>query len=316
MKIIRGIKHIPKFRASVVCMGVFDGVHLGHQKIIRKALARAKALGVPSVAVTMNPHPSKILTPSHPRILLHSLEHRLLCLSRMNLDYCLVIAFTQSFSRVSAEDFVRNILIRRLKARAICVGDNFHFGHRALGSADLLRQRSKESGWEVHAVKVLKAKTRVISSTRIRQLILKGALREAAQLTGRPISLFGMVIRGKGRGKRLGYPTINLDLRSETLPPSGIYAVWAREGRHIYRGALHLGPRPTFREDKIYAEVHLFSVRKSLYGKEIEIYLVQKIRQVKRFSSSQDLAEQIARDVRQIKQILSRTKYPKPDHTA
>ena len=279
---------------------------MGHQRIVQKTIQRAKSLGVPSVAVTMDPHPSEVLTPRHTRPLLYTLEQRFRYLADCGLDYVLVIHFTQGFSRLTADQFVRRILLRGLKAKVVCIGENFRFGHRALGTAKFLKTFGKDQGFEVYTVRPVRYQNNIISSTRIRSLIHKGDLKTAERLLGRPMSFVGKVTRGMGRGRHLGYPTVNLRLKQKVMPPSGVYAVRVRENKHFYQGALHLGPRPTFHEKEHQAEVHLLSVKKSFYGKELEFYIAQWIRSVVRFRSGDALKLQIARDVIRVKRILKR----------
>lgn len=303
---ICSMQDLPRLRKSAVCIGIFDGVHRGHQKIIQRTVSAARSMRIPAVGVTFDPHPLRILAPHKRPALLYSLKHRLIHMRDLGLTHCLVLRFTKALSNVSAERFVRRVLVDRLETVFLCVGSDFRFGYAAKGNIRKLRQWSRKHRYRLEIVPPIRWQGRIVSSTKIREFILKGDFKRASSYLGRPVSLFGTVVKGRGRGARLGYPTINIELQHETFPASGVYAIEALCQGKKYFGALHLGPRPTFDEAEPSAEAHLFNVRKSFYGKEIEISLLKKIRNIKRFKSDSHLKNQIGRDIRAILRFLKR----------
>jgi riboflavin kinase/FMN adenylyltransferase len=196
------------------------------------------------------------------------------------------------------------VLVRRLGARFICVGPDFRFGRGGRAGVRELGRWAKRHGYRLAVVAPVRSGGAAVSSTRIREAIRRGELRRAAALLGRPVSLYGRVVRGHARGRRLGFPTVNLRLAHETLPPPGVYAVHARCTGRSYGGTLHLGPRPTFGEAGLSAEVYLLDTHKSFYGKEMEIFILRRLRAVRRFPDPARLVRQIERDVRRTRRIL------------
>ncbi len=306
MKALYGLNHPLPVRGSSVCPGIFDGVHLGHQKVILRAVREAKRGGWAAIALTMDPHPSRVLKPRRPHPLVYSLKHRLIHLAELGLDYCVILRFTKRFSRLSALGFVRDILVKKLRVRRIFVGPDYRFGHGAKGDVSFLESLEGSYGFKTVVIERRRSRKRVISSTRLRELIRRGRFNEARDLTARPVSLYGTVVRGRGLGRKMGYPTVNVDVHHETLPPAGVYAIKAQSGHGRYRGVLHLGPVPTFRRTQTSVEAHLFHVRRSLYGREIELILIHKIRNIRRFRTAEDLKRQIREDIRACRRYLTR----------
>lgn len=285
-------------KRSAVAIGVFDGVHVGHRAILAAAAAEARRKNLKLVALTMDPHPSRVLHPEKRTPLLYSLEHRLELLRDLGVSTTVVLQFNRAVAAMPAERFVEEILVRRLGAKAVAVGTNFRFGQRARGDVKFLTDTGTKSGFVVRAVEPVCSGDRAISSSRIREAVMSGRFRVASSLLGRPYGLFGTVVKGDGRGRTLGYPTINLQLDHELLPPAGVYAVWAKTGGRAYPGALHLGPRPTFDAPEPRVECHLLkSPAKSLYGRAFELTPVHKLRPVCRFATPEALARQITLDI-------------------
>lgn len=298
MKVVRDWKHV-RIGRSAVAIGVFDGVHRGHLAILKRAVAEARRRKLRSVALTMDPHPSEVLRPDRPVPLLYSPEHRIELLRTLGFGTVVVLKFDRALARIPAADFAREILAKRLGARAIWVGTNFKFGRGAEGNADFLRRHPDLRGCAVRAVRPVLWGGRPVSSSRIRQAVTAGRLEAASELLGRPYSLFGTVVRGDARGRQLGFPTLNLDLDHDLLPPPGVYAVRARRGAKRYPGVLHLGPRPTFGSAAFRAECHLLEAPgRSLYGARFELVPVKLLRAVRRFPDAGALIAQIRRDVR------------------
>jgi riboflavin kinase/FMN adenylyltransferase len=306
MNILRDWKKA-RLRRTAVAIGVFDGVHRGHLAILAAAAAEAKHRGLRPVALTMDPHPSSVLRPDAKTQLLYSLEHRLELLKAAGIRTAVILRFDRALARMSARDFSRKILGERLDAKAVFVGTNFRFGRGAEGDAAFLQKEGALQGYTVRAVRPVRSGSGPVSSSRIRSAVAAGRFAEVRRLLGRDYSLFGTVVRGDGRGRRLGFPTLNLLLDHELLPPPGVYAVRARSGRDEYPGVFHLGPRPTFDSSAIRAECHLLKAPKaSLYGRRFELVPVKHLRPVRRFASPEALAAQIARDVRSARLALQR----------
>lgn len=298
MKIIRDWKRA-RLRRSSVAIGVFDGVHLGHRAILAAAVDRARRDGLRPVVLTMDPHPSQVLHPERPTPLLYSLEHRLQLLEDLGIAAAVVVRFDRTLMRMSAEAFVDRILLGKLDAKAVAVGTNFRFGRGARGDAGFLAAAGRAKGFVVSAVDALRSAGQPISSSRIRQAVTAGRFGTATRLLGRPYGLSGTAVRGDGKGRKLGFPTVNLLLDHELLPPSGVYAVRAVSGGKAYPGVLHLGPRPTFGSAEWRAECHLLKAPSaSQYGRRFELFPVRRLRSVRRFARPEALARQIARDVR------------------
>lgn len=299
MRVIQGINNIKgPFKKAVVTVGIFDGVHIGHQFILKKVIHRAKRIKGRSVVVTFNPHPLKILSPHMSPALLTSLNHRLNLITRIGIDICLVLDFTKQFCYLSPQNFIKNILIKRIGMREIFVGNNFRFGYKGKGDIELLKGMADKFGFRVNHINVIKSGNRVISSTQIRQLIERGKIKEAACFLGRSVSILGTVVKGSTRGRWIGYPTANIDPHQEAIPPSGVYAVEVKLNRKKFFGILNIGTQPTFSHPakKRTVEVHIFNFKEDIYGRELEINFIKKLRSERKFSNKQQLATQIEKD--------------------
>lgn len=298
MKVIYGINKIEKFRVPVVALGVFDGVHRGHKNILQAAVRKARFIKGTSVVLTFWPHPQKQES-------LYSLEHRLRLIAAIGIEVCVVINFNKSFAKTSAVDFVKNILGKSIGASFVFVGENFRFGKNAEGGLEVLSKLSKKYGFKLRAFKVLKIKNKPISSTYIRALIKEGDLELAQRLLTRPVSVLGTVVSGASIGRKLGYPTANIDPHHEVIPPSGVYAVKVFLGKKELSGICNIGYKPTFKTNsptpKIHIELHIFDFSKNIYGKYIEIQFIDKIRDEAKFSSPAALVEQIKKDIKTIR---------------
>jgi len=300
MKVIHGIKNIKGIKKSVVAIGVFDGVHLGHMNILKSAVRQARKIRGASVVVTFWPHPQK--EPS-----LYSLAHRLKLIAHQGIDLCVVVKFTPEFASIEAENFIKNILIKKLNAEYIFVGSNFRFGKYAKGDIELLKKFGREDDFKVRIFKVIRKNNLVVSSTAIRALIRKGELDKAESLLTRPVSVLGTVIRGISLAKRLGVPTANIDPHHEVTPGSGIYAVRVFFGNKKYFGICYIGRKPTLNlGNERHVEVHIFGFKKNIYGKDINIQFLKKIRNDRKFASLHALSCQINKDIQKTIQYLSR----------
>lgn len=300
MKIIYGIKKIKKFAKPVVAMGVFDGVHRAHRRILRQAAAKARAVGGTSITLTFWPHPQGEPT-------LYSLAHRLKLIAEQGIGVCAVISFNRVFARISADDFIKDILARKIGARYIYVGANFRFGRGAAGDCGMLRRYASVYDYQVKCFSVIKSGGSFISSSVIRKLIFSGKLKQAERLLSRPVNVLGTVVKGTSLAAKLGFPTANIDPHHEVLPPHGIYAVRVILGNKKYGGACYIGKRPSvLRQKEKNIEVHIFGFRRNIYAKDLEVQFISKIRNEKRFASLAHLAAQIYRDTLSAKKVLSR----------
>ena len=291
MKVIYGIHKIRKLKRPVVALGVFDGVHSAHIRILKAAVQKARRLKGTAVLVTFWPHPQ-----NQPSI--YSLEHRLRLVSELGIDVSIVVHFNKAFSRISAEGFVKKILLKKIRAEYILVGKNFRFGHKAKGDYNLLGKLTKQYNFKLKVFPVIKINSRPVSSTYIRRLIIRGDLAAARKILGRPVSVLGTVTRGDSLGRRLGFPTANIDPHHEVLPPSGVYAVRVMLDRRSLKGVCYIGSKPTFKnESEEMIEVYIFNFKKNIYTKYLEINFLKKIRKEKKLKSSSALIEQIKRDI-------------------
>lgn len=293
----------------VVAVGVFDGVHRGHQTLLAQAQARARAEGIPCIALTFDPHPSEVIRPMHPTPLLCPVDHRIERLLHYGADLVVVQPFTEAFARLTAEVFIQQILVEQLHARAVVVGEDFRFGHRQQGDTALLRRIGP---FEVITVSpVVDESGERISSTRIRRLVQAGALQEAAQLLGEPFYWAGVVVRGESRGQTLGYPTANLmPLGRLVRPPEGVYACVAHLEGKRYGAAVSVGTPPMFPHSPPLVEAYLVDFPpRSLYGRVMALQFLQRLRPQRKFESLDALVEQMASDVEQTRQIVASSEW-------
>lgn len=299
MKIIRGISRWNlKFNNPVVALGVFDGLHHGHRRLIFQMNQRVKAIGGTPLVVTFDPHPVKVLHPEKHLSLISSLEYRLMLLKEQGVKACLVVPFTKRFSRMSPERFVGYYLVKKLGAVEVIVGDDFHFGKGRRGDVELLQKIGSEKGFRVHKIIVRKSHgKKQVSSTRIRQFLAKADINNAKKLLDRPVAIMGRVIKGDGRGRRLGFPTANLDANLTGFAPRGVFCVYVHVGKNIFFGVANIGSRPSFKQNAApNIEVHIFDFDRNIYGRKILVEFVKKVRDEKLFPSQQGLVDQLYHD--------------------
>jgi riboflavin kinase/FMN adenylyltransferase len=244
------------------------------------------------VVITFDPHPVRILSPGAKIPFLMSLEHRIRLIKKMGADYCLVMRFTKEFSKLSPEDFIKRVLINKLNLKALVTGGNFLFGFKEKGDIALLKKLSRVYGFKFYSVPPLKIDGAFISSTNIRRLIEKGDLKSASKMLGRPVTILGTVVKGKRLGRKIGFPTANIDPHHESIPPSGVYRVNVALGKKLYRGILNISGRKII-------EVHIFNFKRDIYKRDIEVIFKQKIRDEKKFNSLEGLKKQIQLDILQ-----------------
>ncbi|HRZ87132.1 MAG TPA: bifunctional riboflavin kinase/FAD synthetase [bacterium] len=312
MKIIRDLGSIKvPLERSVVTIGMFDGVHVGHQKVIRDVIARAKKTGGKSVVVTFRSHPQKVTGRGGETPLITSPEHKVSLIENLGVDVCLLFDFNREFSLLSPQIFVRKVLVDKLGAAFVFVGFNFLFGHNRTGGVELLRTLGRESGYRVVTEKPVTRSGITVSSTVIRKLIGTGDLALASALLGREYSLYGTVVKGDRIGRHLGYPTANIDPHNEVIPPTGVYAVKAVCGGEFYDAVVNIGVRPTFRlsdDVRMSVEAHLLDFSHDIYGEHLEMFFIRKLREERRFPHKDDLVRQIRKDEAAARNILAKTR--------
>lgn len=307
MKIFRKVEEIlDPFAQACVTIGNFDGVHLGHQMLFAEVASRASRRHGTSLAITFEPHPLRILRPGGIK-LISSCEQKIEFIRLAGIEALLIVPFTLEFAATTAEHFVDDILIRRIGLKELVVGYDYAFGKGRTGDISFLRRQGEEKGFPVTVVEALYLDDTLVSSTRIRQLVAEGMMEEARKLLGRPYQIRGEVQVGKQRGGReVGYPTANLHVDEEDLVPRhGVYVCQVICEGKCYGGVLNIGHNPTFGEQDLVAETHIFDFNQDIYGKPIRINLLKFLRGEERFSSVAELAAQIGRDVVQAKSVLA-----------
>jgi riboflavin kinase/FMN adenylyltransferase len=290
---------IPQDRGTVVTVGTFDGVHLGHWSVLREIGRRAAATGRRSVLVTFHPHPLRIIRPEHaPPLLTTPLEKKEI-LAESGVEYAVFLSFTEELSKYEPRRFVEEVLVERLGVEELVIGYDHGFGRDRSGDSDTLVAIGAELGFGVDVVPPVSVGGSAVSSSRIRAAISACDLREARVCLGRPYSIRGIVVRGEGRGRGLGFPTANLRVADgdKLIPPQGIYAVRAvlRSGTHV--GALHLGPRPTFEGSPPTIELHVLDFDGDIYGEEVRVDFIAYLREILPFASAGALVAQMKDDV-------------------
>ena len=282
---------------TVLTVGNFDGIHLGHQKILRLVVAQAPDAAQRSAVVTFDPHPFRLLRPEQAPRMIQTLDQRLQGFETMGLDAALVLRFDREFSMLSAEQFIQGILLDCLRVGTIMVGENFCFGHRGAGNVLLLEDFGKRYGFNVKTIPPFEFSGRTVSSTTIRNAVANGQVAEAAALLGRPFALTGNIHRGAGRGRTILFPTLNLVPEQELLPKLGVYATESAIAGEIYSSVTNVGTRPTFDGQGITVESHLFGFADEITQGRMEVRFHSRIRDEQKFAAPEELRVQIERDI-------------------
>lgn len=299
----------PAASGACATIGNFDGVHLGHRALIREAVAKSRRLHLPCVVVTFWPHPLKILADRHVPPLLTSRRERLRLLEDLGVDITLELPFDHRLAALTAEDFVRAVLLP-MGCRELVVGYDFSLGRDRMGNVAVLAALGQMHGFNVEQVPPVMVNDAVVSSSRMRDLLRAGDVWELQAIAGRFHTISGPVEHGYGRGVDMGYPTINVIPQDVMLPRNGVYATWAAAAQRIWPGVTNIGCNPTFGNDKVTVECHLLDVRLDLYEQEIALHFVQRLREERRFASPEELAARIAKDVDLARGILSESDRP------
>lgn len=311
MQIVNDLNTITKpFKNAVVTTGNFDGVHLGHQALFHEVIERADAINGTSVAITFNPHPIRVLKQNGHPPLITLVDQKTELIESTGVDVLLIVPFTVEFAALSAGEFVEDILVKKIGMKVIVVGSDYSFGKNREGNLDLLKKMSREMGFEVVVTDWIHgtdANISRISSTRIRKLVMAGDMARARKHLGRYYQIRGRVARGRNRGGRLlGFPTANINLQDELSPKTGVYAVTVECKEMTFKGVANIGYSPTFDDYIFTVEVHILDFEDNIYGKDIRVNFIHRLRDEKKFSGIEELSEQINKDILKARRILEK----------
>ncbi len=305
MRIIRGIKnYTERLPNPVLTLGNFDGVHLGHQAIFKKVVARAKEIAGTSIAFTFEPHPLKVLAPERSPLLLNTFHGKMRLFEEACIRVVVCANFTRSFADQNPEDFARDVLYKLIGVREVYVGYDYAFGRGREGSIESLKNMGRTYGFDVGVIEPVRVDGVVVSSSVVRELLSNGGVEDASRLLGRHYAIEGEVVHGAHRGHALGFPTANLKTANELIPGFGVYAVLARIDGRTFKGVASIGIRPTFDNGPVSIEVYLFELNQDLYGKQMEVLFIKHLRGEERFSNAEALIRQIRKDVQDAKEVL------------
>jgi riboflavin kinase/FMN adenylyltransferase len=293
-------------KPTAVTIGNFDGVHVGHQKILRGVIERARSMDAMSAVLTFYPHPARILRPEVAPGLLETLPQRLAEFEALGMDAALVLKFDQGLAKASAAEFAQRFLVETLRTRAVLVGANFRFGHKQAGDVKLLAELGDQNGFEVEIVEPVLVDGRVVSSSEIRQAVREGRVEEARLMLGRPFALTGQIRTGTGLGRKVVVPTLNLATEQEILPRTGVYATEVVLGGKTYRAVTNVGVRPTFDGQKLAIESYLFEFSDTVTSGAIIVKFLTRLRDEQKFAGPEALREQILKDIGRAKELFAK----------
>ena len=299
MKVLHSIEELREIEGPIhLAIGVFDGVHLGHQAVIRQAVEAARTSGGSSVVLTFHPHPIRVLRPNDAPRLLTSTQHKQQFIERLGIDAFLIQEFSLAFARTKPEDFIRRLVQSSDRLTTICVGEGWSFGANRSGKVSLVRTLAESCHFHLQDIAPLAIDGQVVSSTRIREAVEQGDFSLAERLLGRPFTILGTVVEGDHLGRKLGYPTANLRAHNEQFPPDGVYAVTVIHRGTEYGGVANIGFRPTVQEGsgERLLEVYLFDFNREIYGDDMEIRFLKYIRPEEKFANLSELQAQIKKD--------------------
>jgi len=308
VKTLRSISELTHLHGSIfLAIGVFDGVHLGHQAVISTSTSHAGSADGTPVVITFDPHPLKVLRPRNAPHLLTATQHKIALIRDLGVEHLLVINFDKKFAATPPENFIEQLVTHSRPLREICVGHEWSFGKDRRGNLDLLKKLGAQFDFDVVGIPPVKVNGAVVSSTAIRQAVEKGDFAKAAAMLGRDYTILGTVKAGDKLGKKLGYPTANLSAHSEQFPPNGVYLVEARIQGAFYHGVVNLGYRPTISSGKSerVLEIYLLDFDRDIYGENVEVRFVRYLRPERKFDSLEALVGQIELDVRQARELCA-----------
>ena len=298
MKTIHGIENFPADEVSIVTIGTFDGVHLGHQQILKQLIDTSRKSKLKSVLLTFFPHPRMVLQPDVPMHLIQTIEERERALAKTGLDYLVIHPFSAEFSRLSADDYVKRVLVQQLNVQKVVVGYDHRFGRNRTASLEDMYHYADIYDFEVIEIDAKKIDSTAVSSTKIRKAIDEGNIELANTYLGQPFTLEGMIVHGDKRGRELSYPTANMDLQNphKIVPKQGVYLVKSNLSNRVVYGMMNIGTKPTFDASMPSIEVHFFDWNGDLYGQAVQVELLKWVREERKFSSVEELQTQIQAD--------------------
>jgi len=286
-----------RYKDSVVAIGNFDGLHVGHQKVLKEARQKAKKNNLKFGLITFEPVPTMFFNKSIENHRINSLNQKIYFLKKIKLDFLVIINFNKNFSNLSAESFIENILFKKIKCKYIFVSRNFKFGKKRLGNVNTLKKFEKKYFYKTVITTPHKKEKKIVSSSLIRKIIYQGRVKEAERLLGRTWTVEGVVVKGQQRGRKIGFPTCNIKLNSYTIPKLGVYSVRVQTKNLKKRGIANIGYRPTFSGKSLLLEVNIFGIKRNLYKKILKISFIKFIREEKKFKNSNQLRVQIKKDI-------------------
>lgn len=310
IEIIKGLQAFKeRYPNTVLTIGNFDGVHIGHQKIMREVAARAAQTGGTPMAMSFDPHPVKVFSPETPLRLLTPTEEKARLMAVQGIKKLVLVNFNREFAGLEPEDFVKRVLAEKIAPVFVIVGHNYTFGRGKKGDTKLLRKLGRKYGFGLHVVRYAMSKGQVVSSSRIRAKLEKGKVSDAARMLGRAYMIEGTVEKGAGRGASLlGFPTANIQTPHELIPKEGVYVAKAHVQGKLRDAVLNIGRNPTFGKNELTCEAHILDFKNDLLGSELRIYFVERLRDEKTFTSPQALKEAIQKDIDQARKILAKRK--------
>ena len=306
MRLFHGTENAEIARPTVITLGVFDGLHLGHQLIMKTVVERARAVGAVPTVITFEPHPRAVLHPESAPPLLQTFDQKIEALGVLGIEQTIVIHFDEAFSRIRAEDFLREVVKDRLQAREVYLGRGFAFGHNREGNIELLKRISSQLGFIADEVSEVGLRGQRVSSSRIRELLLKGRVNLARRMLGRPYGVEGPVVYGSERGAQIGFPTANIQPHNRVIPRHGVYVTATLIDGQWRRSVTNIGTRPTFESGSTSSvETYVMNWSGDLYGDVVRVRFLHRLRDEKKFGSIDELTAQIGRDVSRAKEYFS-----------
>jgi riboflavin kinase/FMN adenylyltransferase len=310
MQVHRQIERLASFRKAVVTIGTFDGVHTGHQKIIEQLKQEARQIKGESVLITFDPHPRKILSPDKPLKLITTLDEKIELLDKQGIDHLVIVPFTTQFASLSAEAYIQDFLVNKFHPDTVIIGYDHRFGHDRMGDFHMMEAFAEKLNFELREIPEHIVDSIIVSSTKIRQAITKGEIEIANDLLGYDFFFQGIIVEGNKLGRKLGFPTANLEIKNpdKLIPGNGVYAVSAALNGEPYEGMMNIGIRPTLNDGLFMIEVNLFNFDEEVYGSELRVYVKKFMRPEMKFNGLDALKEQITNDKKEVLAILSSKK--------
>ncbi len=308
MRIIRDLYNSCDIKNPVVALGNFDGIHLGHQALIRETIKKARSLDGTPVLFTFYPHPIKVIKHIDEPFLIQTFKEKAKIIENLGIETIICARFTKQFASLEPEYFIKKILVENLKVKAVCVGHDYTFGREGKGNIKHLREYSYKYNFELVVIPPVKIDGIIVSSTKIREFLKNGLIERANQFLGRRYSISGIVKEGAGRGEKIGFPTANIYPKNEILLKNGVYAAFAYVESKKFKAAVNVGINPTFKDKIKHIEAHLLDFKGDIYYKKIKLEFVSFIREEKAFRKIEELVKQINKDIKTVRKILEETR--------